>query len=133
MIAGVRKPSSLSPTEFTRRLSLCRYPMFSNIVRCGFIVRPIIVKCNRDSNPQGDLKMSVAESAKKVYDEDLRSRLEQDHKDDFVAIEPLSRRFFLGKTFLEVALAAKEAFPDKKSFVIRIGHEAAFHIGEFSQ
>jgi hypothetical protein len=77
--------------------------------------------------------MSVAESAKKVFDEDLRSRLEQDHKDDFVAIEPTSRRFFLGKTFLEVALAAKKTFPDKKSFVIRVGHEAAFHIGAFSQ
>jgi hypothetical protein len=39
----------------------------------------------------------------------------------------------LGKTFLEVALAAKKTFPDKKSFVIRVGHEAAFHIGAFSQ
>jgi hypothetical protein len=76
--------------------------------------------------------MSVAESAKKVYEEDLRSRFEQDHRDEYVAIEPSSRRFFLGKTFLEVALAAKNAFPDKKSFVIRIGHEAAFHIGAFS-
>ena len=76
--------------------------------------------------------MSVAESAKKVYEEDLRSRLEQDYKDDFVAIEPSSRRFFFGKTFLEVALAAKNAFPDSKSFVIRIGHYAAFHIGAFS-
>jgi hypothetical protein len=26
-------------------------------------------------------------------------------------------------------MAAKAAFPDRKSFVIRIGHEAAFHIG----
>jgi hypothetical protein len=77
--------------------------------------------------------MSVAESAKKVYDEDLRSRLEKDHKDDFVAIEPSSRSYFLGKTFLEVALAAKKAFSDKKSFVIRIGNDAAFHIGAFSQ
>lgn len=76
--------------------------------------------------------MSVAETAKRVYEEDLRSRLEIQHKDDFVAIEPSSRRFFLGKTFLEVALAAKQAFPDRKSFVIRIGHEAAFHIGAFS-
>jgi hypothetical protein len=76
--------------------------------------------------------MSIAESAKKVYEEDLRARLEQDHKDEFVAIEPSSRRFFLGKTFLEVALAAKSAFPEKKSFVIRIGHDAAFHIGAFS-
>ena len=108
------------------------YPI-SSIVRYGFAARTLIVQLTQGGNPQGELKMSVAESAKKVYDEDLRSRLEQDHKDDFVAIEPLSRRFFLGKTFLEVALAAKKAFPDKKSFVIRIGHEAAFHIGAFSQ
>lgn len=76
--------------------------------------------------------MSVAAAAKRVYEEDLKSRLERENKDDFVAIEPTSRRYFVGKTFLEVALAAKGAFPEKKSFVIRIGHEAAFHIGAFS-
>ena len=38
--------------------------------------------------------MSIAESAKKVYEEDLRPRLEQEHMDDFVAIEPSSRSFF---------------------------------------
>ncbi len=26
-------------------------------------------------------------------------------------------------------MAAKEAYPDQKSFVIRIGRKAAFHIG----
>lgn len=77
--------------------------------------------------------MSVAESAKKVYDEDLRQGMELEHKDEFVAIEPSSRCFFLGKTFLEAALAAKKEFPDRKSFVIRVGHEAAFHIGAFSE
>ena len=76
--------------------------------------------------------MSIAEAAKQVYEQDLRSRLEREHKDDFVAIEPSSRSYFLGKTFLEVALAAKEAYPDRKSFVIRVGHDTAFHIGGFS-
>ena len=76
--------------------------------------------------------MSIAEAAKQVYEQDLRSQLEREHKDDFVAIEPSSRSYFLGKTFLEVALAAKEAYPDRKSFVIRIGHDAAFHIGGFA-
>lgn len=76
--------------------------------------------------------MSIAEAAKRVYEEDLRFRLERDNRDEFVAIEPSSRSYFLGKTFLEVALAAKEAYPERKSFVIRIGHEAAFHIGGFS-
>src|SRR5690606_31642306 len=99
----------------------------------GCAVEPSIIQWNRGSSPsQGDLKMSVAAAAKKVYEEDLRSRLEQNHKDDFVAIEPTSRRFFLGKTFLDVALAAKAAFPDRRSFVMRIGHEAAFHIGAVS-
>jgi hypothetical protein len=77
----------------------------------------------------GGSLMSVAEAAKLVYEEDLRTRLEQEHRDDFVAIEPHSRSYFVGETFLEVALAAKEAYPHRKSFVIRVGHEAAFHIG----
>ena len=76
--------------------------------------------------------MSVAEAAKQVYEEDLRSRLEREHRDDFVAIEPNSRSYFVGKTFLEVALAAKAAYPERKSFVMRVGHEAAFHIGGFT-
>ena len=76
--------------------------------------------------------MSVAEAAKQVYEEDLRSRLEWEHRDDFVAIEPTSRSYFVGKTFLEVALAAKAAYPERKSFVMRVGHEAAFHIGGFT-
>ena len=76
--------------------------------------------------------MSVAEAAKQVYEEDLRSRLEREHRDDFLAIEPTSRSYFVGKTFLEVALAAKTAYPERKSFVMRVGHEAAFHIGGFT-
>ncbi len=72
--------------------------------------------------------MSIANDAKKVY-QTLKDSLEADHLDDFVAIEPNSKSHFLGKTFIEAAMAAKEAFPNQKSFVIRIGQEAAFHIG----
>ena len=73
--------------------------------------------------------MSIANAAKRIYESELRKSLEPKHKDEFVAIEPESKSHFLGKTFLEAALAAKNAFPDRKSFVLRIGHEAAFHIG----
>ncbi len=76
--------------------------------------------------------VSVAQKAKEVYEEDLRERLEAGHRDEFVAIEPVSRKFFLGDTFIAAALAAREAFPERKSFVIRIGHEAAFHLGASS-
>lgn len=73
--------------------------------------------------------MTIAEKAKKVYESELKAQLEAEHRDEYVAIEPVSKSFFLGDTFIDAALAAKQAHPDRKSFVIRIGHEAAFHIG----
>lgn len=75
------------------------------------------------------IAMSIADQAKKVYETDLKARLEADHCNRFVAIEPVTRSFFLADTFIDAALAAKQAHPDRKSFVIRVGHDAAFHIG----
>ncbi|MEY3174827.1 MAG: hypothetical protein RLZZ436_2741 [Planctomycetota bacterium] len=75
------------------------------------------------------MPMSVSEAAKMVYDRELKERLESAYRDKFVAIEPTSKAFFLGDTFLAAALAAKQAFPGRTSFVLRIGHDAAFHIG----
>ncbi len=73
--------------------------------------------------------MSVAELAKQLYESELRAQLEANHRNEFIAIEPTSKTYFLGVTFIEAALAAKNAFPDRRSFVLRIGHDAAFHIG----
>jgi hypothetical protein len=73
--------------------------------------------------------MTISEQAKQVYEHELKSRLEAHHLGQFVAIEPHSKEYFLGDTFIAAALAAKEAHPDRKSFVFRIGHAAAFHIG----
>ena len=75
--------------------------------------------------------MSVAEQAKQFYESRLKAQLEADHRDQFVAIEPISESFYLGDQFIDAALAAKDAYPDRTSFVIRVGHEAAFHIGAF--
>ena len=76
--------------------------------------------------------MSIAASAKQLYESELKQRLEVEHLDRFVAIEPVSKSYFLGDSFISAAMAAKTAYPDRKSFVIRIGHEAAFHIGASS-
>lgn len=73
--------------------------------------------------------MSIAEQAKQIYESRLKSELEAKHRDEFVAIEPVSESFFLAAEFIDAAMAAKIAYPDRKSFVLRIGHEAAFHIG----
>lgn len=73
--------------------------------------------------------MSIADAAKRIYELELKLTLEAQHRDEYVAIEPKSKAHFLGKTFWEAAMSAKSAFPDRRSFVLRIGHEAAFHLG----
>lgn len=75
---------------------------------------------------------NIAEAAKKIYEARLRGMLEAANRDDFVAIEPQSGDHFVARTFVEAALAAKQAHPDRQPFVLRIGHEAAFHIGAAS-
>jgi len=55
--------------------------------------------------------------------------MEKDRYGDFIAIEPESKQYFVDSTFMGAALAAKGAIPNKMSFVLRIGHDAAVHIG----
>ena len=62
----------------------------------------------------------------------LRRNSKTKHRDRFVAIEPVSESFFLGDQFIDAAMATKNAYPERKSFVIRVGHDAAFHIGGFA-
>ena len=76
--------------------------------------------------------MSIAEQAKRVYESRLKAELEANHRNQFVAIEPVSESFYLADEFIDAAMAAKNAYPDRKSFVIRVGHEAAFHSGGFA-
>ena len=70
--------------------------------------------------------------AKSIYDAELKESLERDFLGQYVAIVCPTRRHYVRPTFLEAALAAREAEPDHIPFVIRIGHEAAFHIGATS-
>ncbi len=76
--------------------------------------------------------MSIAEQARRVYESQFEAELEVKHRGQSVAIEPVSESFYLGDESIDAAMAAKNAFPDRKSFVLRVGHEAAFHIGGFS-
>lgn len=73
--------------------------------------------------------MNIAEQAKAIYEADLKQTLEATHFGQFVVIEPQSRDYFVDRVAVQASLAAKRAYPDRKSFLIRIGSEAAFHIG----
>jgi len=77
--------------------------------------------------------MSLSKDAKQLYETELRQDLERTHRDQYVAIEPCSRSYYLGATSIEAAMAAKQAHPNHKSFLIRIGHDAAFHMGATSK
>ena len=51
--------------------------------------------------------------AEDVYVNRLRAVLEPEHTDDFVAIEPESGDYFLGKTLSEAIGAARRCHPDR--------------------
>lgn len=75
---------------------------------------------------------TTADDAKSIYHAELKESLERDFLGYYVAIVSPTRRHYIRPTFLEAALAARDAEPDHIPFVIRIGHDAAFHIGAVS-
>jgi hypothetical protein len=72
---------------------------------------------------------SLESRATAIYQERLKSRLESTNPDDFVAIEPESGDFFLGKTLSEAIQAARAAHPADLPFALRIGHESTIELG----
>jgi hypothetical protein len=75
------------------------------------------------------LARSVAERAKRIYDDRLRADLEAGHAGRFAAIEPDSGDHFLADTLDAAVRAARAAHPDCLSHVVRVGHPAALHMG----
>jgi hypothetical protein len=67
--------------------------------------------------------------AEDIYAARLRSILEPEHADEFVAIEPESGDYFLGTTLSEATQAARRAYPDRLTHAMRVGHRAALHLG----
>ena len=70
------------------------------------------------------LSADVAARATAIYEQRLRTRLEATNLDDFVAIEPDSGDFFLGKTLSEAIQAARVAHPTRLPFALRVGHKS---------
>ena len=76
-----------------------------------------------------ETQQNVAGAAKKLYDEKLRNSLEQEHRDEFVAIEPVSGEYFLAKTLSEAIGAARLKYPDRLAHALRVGHKSTVHFG----
>jgi len=67
--------------------------------------------------------------AEEIYTNRLRTILEPEHVDEFVAIEPESGEYFLGKSLNEATRAARHAYPERLTHAMRIGHRAALYFG----
>ena len=64
-----------------------------------------------------------------LYESHLKAALEPEHRDEFVAIEPASGRYFLGETATAALVAARSIMPDSQFFLTRVGRSAAHKIG----
>jgi hypothetical protein len=72
---------------------------------------------------------TVADQAKRIYEERLRASLEESHINEFVAIEPISGEYFLGRTLSDAIGGSRTKYPDRLAHALRVGHKAAVHIG----
>ena len=76
---------------------------------------------------------AAAQKARKIYESQLRQQMEREYPGRYVCIEPSSGNHFLGETFDDAVNAAIDAFPDRLTHTLRIGHSAALHLGVLVQ
>jgi len=76
-----------------------------------------------------DESKRVAAKAKRLFEEKFREELEKGHSGEFVCIEPESGEFFLGQTFDDAINKAMDAYPGRLTHTLRVGHDAALHLG----
>ena len=75
----------------------------------------------------------VAAKARQLFQEKYRAKLEASDFGKFVCIEPESGDYFLGRTLDDAVNRAIDSYPDRLTHTIRIGHDAAIHLGVISQ
>jgi hypothetical protein len=69
--------------------------------------------------------------AEHIYEQRLRQTLEATHRDYFVAIEPDSGDHFVGSTLSDASAAARKVYPERRTYVLCVGHPVAVYIGEW--
>ena len=76
-----------------------------------------------------DSSEELMQRAERVYEERLKAELERTQMHSFVAIEPDSGDYFLGRTLSEASEKAHAVYPNKRCPLMRVGHRAAIHLG----
>ena len=76
-----------------------------------------------------DQRSELVEKSEAIYYGKLKEKLEKDHLHDYVAIEPISGDYFVGKSMSDASSAARRAHPDRLTHLMHIGHRATVEIG----
>ena len=76
---------------------------------------------------------AAVQKARAIYESELRQQLEPKFADQYICIEPVSGKHFIGETFDEAVNAALDAFPNRLTHTLRIGHSAPLHLGVLVQ
>lgn len=80
-------------------------------------------------NSNSAIPSSLVEDGQAFYESHLETALEPEHSGEFVAIEPSTGRYFLGKTATAALVAASNTMPESQFFLTRVGRNAAHKIG----
>jgi hypothetical protein len=89
---------------------------------CDIIPREVLTMATH-------VKSELAQRAEAVYEQRLKAKLEAEHRDEFVVIEPDSGDYFLGRTLSDAAWAAYRAYPNRQTYGMRIGWPVAVEVG----
>jgi hypothetical protein len=79
-------------------------------------------------NSNSAIPSALVEHGQAFYESNLKSALEPDHYGEFVAIEPLAARYFLGETATAALVAARNAMPESRFYLTRVGTDFAHKI-----
>lgn len=73
----------------------------------------------------------LVDESKALYEKQLKSILEPHHFGEYVAIEPVTGRYFLGLTGTAALVTASKAMPEHQFFLMRVGYPAAHKLGGY--
>lgn len=74
------------------------------------------------------VREAVIEAGERLYRERLKALFVPGHVGEFLAIEPVTGRYFQGDTSAEAVGAAHDAMPEARFYLKRIGYTAAHTI-----
>jgi hypothetical protein len=83
-----------------------------------------------DSKPTRE---KIAERGEAIYDRQIRSHVESDHRGDYLVLDINSGEYEIDPEDLIATKRLLARCPDAVIYGLRIGHRAAYRLGSFSK